>query len=167
MVHPDVESVPKLDLLAWLRAFQTEAKRSVGERLHVTIDGEGELVVAADPAELDSMFTNLLVSLRVGMRAAGKIVIRAAAVPGRAFAEVQIEEQGHTLSPELFRRILRPMLDPVPPGGYDRLKHGGHILFDLGERPANIIHLRLPLIRASVALSSAPVLQASKASASE
>lgn len=167
MVHPELRSAPKLDLIAWLRAFEKEARRSVGERIQFAIEDEGELIVAADGSELDSLFTNLLVSLRVAMRAAGRISIRVAAVSGRAFVDVAIEESGHTVRPELFRRILRPILEPSTMGGYDRLKHGGHILFDHGAHPANVIHLRLPLLSASVELPVQSELQPSKASASE
>ena len=153
------EAPAAFDLRSWITRFEEEARRSVGEKIRIDIDlPEGPAYVAADPRELDELFSNLVVNVGIVMQPCGRLTVHLEAdedetlpdeedlIDRSRYLHLAIEDRGCVTVEGLFRRLLEPLINAAPQmaSRTGALRWGGKILFEENDDESRVIHLLLP-----------------------
>ena len=153
-----------VDVAAWLRAVDTEARSMLEPAHRVAIDAE-PLWMDADASQLQQVFLTLLLNARDSMPNGGEIALSARREPKSAsfafgvvddpsrYVHFTISDQGRGYSAEVLRQAFEP-LSAAKRGGMGFgvavaqqvvLRHGGKIFVESTPGEGTTFHLFIPL----------------------
>ena len=155
--------------------FHRILARLIGEDIDLSLRlAAEELVIDADPRQLEQVLMNLATNSRDAMPHGGRLAIATAAVelqdgagvapPGR-YAAISVSDTGAGMSPEVRSRVFEPFFTTKEAGKGTGLglaivqgiveKHGGHVTVDSGPGRGTTITVFLPRQDAAVPAAAA------------
>jgi PAS domain S-box-containing protein len=175
------QNEPALQIVA-LRELLEEAEASwrALAREHITLAVDpppGEVMIRADPLQLQQVFTNLIANARDAMPYGGAIRIVACVEPaGAHFAfgvvtspeshvHIEIQDSGTGIDADVIKHIFEPLFTTKRTGGtglglaiVHRIveSHGGAIFAENRPQGGTAFHLFLPLVAGAAAGRAAP-----------
>ncbi|MBU8540627.1 hybrid sensor histidine kinase/response regulator [Falsiroseomonas tokyonensis] len=156
-----------LDVSTLVRSVEDLLRRSLGERIELTIDADPDLWPAlADESQLESAILNLAINARDAMPEGGQLTIRLQnahfppetleakkAIAGD-FVQIRVADTGCGMPPEVLARVFDPFYTTKPVGQGTGLglsmiygfvqQSRGHIQIASDEGKGTAIHLLLP-----------------------
>jgi signal transduction histidine kinase len=111
-----------LNVLEWLRGFESEVKQLAGPAVTVTMEADPALTMLADPHQLRQVFANLVVNAHHAMPNGGRLDIRAVADITHADHSIDavhftISDTGLGMAEETLRYIFEPLFTTKKLGG--------------------------------------------------
>jgi signal transduction histidine kinase len=115
--------------------------------------------VIGSRAQIEQIFVNLVANARDAMHGQGAIVIRLsrAASAGNQLAQVEVEDSGEGMTPEVQAKLFTPFFTTKGPGhgtglglaSVRQLMHGMHGSLSVASQPGlgTTFVLRLPLLK--------------------
>ncbi|HOW45744.1 MAG TPA: PAS domain S-box protein [Candidatus Aminicenantes bacterium] len=148
-----------------IRAFHGILARLIGEDIVFRLElADQDLVVAADPRQLEQVLINLATNSRDAMSQGGTLTVSTSAVrldepsgeiPAGDFARIMVRDNGSGIDESLKSRVFEPFFTTKPAGHGTGLglaivygivkKHGGFINFESSPGRGTAFRIHLPL----------------------
>ena len=151
-----------IDLKRWSEGLAAELRQLLGDRISVQVTSE-DLFVWADPRQLMQVFVNLALNARDAMEDHGMLSIRihradpalarTAGLDGEMFIEMEVEDTGKGIPPDVMAHIFEPLFTTKKSHGTGLglavvhqivEKHGGHIAASSEIGKGTVFHIVLP-----------------------
>jgi PAS domain S-box-containing protein len=166
--HTGEPSPLPLDVKTWIAANADELQTLLGHGVELRLDVPRNLRIAADPHQLQQVFSNLAANATDAMHGIGVFRITARAEPAwtgltprdEGFVHFIIEDDGPGIPPEIAANVFEPLFTTKSHGTglglaivHDVIrKHGGVVFVDLcgdvaSDRRGARLHIVLPATR--------------------
>jgi CheY-like chemotaxis protein len=176
--QPAQPTLVAVDVEPWLQGIVVEARSLLSPLCTIEVKPCGEpLYIDGDPAQLQQIFTNLILNARDAMPLGGRVTIEARREAANAklpfvvahperFAHLVVRDTGCGMNTEMLRNVFEPLFTTKRNGTGLGLpvalqvvqRHGGEMFVESTPGAGTTFHLFLPLAAAPAVSDAQPVI---------